>query len=146
MTDVSAVGLSLRISASVTFPNGFTVTSFADDGDNGVSENSEIIGDAIGLNAELITWDTPKSIPYNVNVIPNTEDETNLQTLLNANRTTKNKRSVKDVVTIVETNPITGATRTFKQGKIKGGPVGYQYGGDGRIKNRQYTFIFEDVV
>lgn len=146
MPDVSAVGLNLRITADKTFPNGFTVTSFADDGDNGVSENSEIIGEAMGLNADLITWETPKFIPYAITVLPHTEDDNNLKLLLAANTTTKNHKSVKDVITLVETDPVTGATTTYKQGKIKGGPKGYQYGSDGRIKNRQYTFTFEDVV
>lgn len=146
MPDVSAVGLSLRITADKTFPNGFIVTTFADDGDNGVSENSEIIGEAMGLNADLITWGTPKTIPYSITVIPHTDEDNNLKALLDANTTTKNHKSVKDIITIVETDPVTGKTNTYKQGRIKSGPKGYQYGSDGRIKNRQYSFTFEDVV
>lgn len=146
MSDVSSIGLSVRITASNTFPNGFTVTSYADDGDNGVTENIEIADEAVGLNGDLITWSKTSKIPYTVNVIPNTEDAQNLDILLKANRATKYHRSAKDIITIVETNPTTLKTRTLREGHIKSGAISDVYGSDGRIKTKQFTFVFSDVV
>lgn len=146
MADVSAVGLSIRLTASITFPNGINLTSFPEDGDNGINGNTDIADNASGLNGDLITWKKVNGIEYTLNIIPNTDDEKNLDTLFQANRYSKNRKAVSDEITVVETNPITGATKTYKKGIIKSGAVGYQYGGDGRIKNKSYGFVFEDVV
>lgn len=47
---------------------------------------------------------------------------------------------------MVVTNPVTGIPKTYKNGRIKNGQVGYQYGGDGRIKTKSYGFVFEDAI
>ena len=146
VADVSAVGLAIRLRASITFPMGISLTSFPEDGDNGISGNTDIADNASGLNGDLITWKKVNGIEYNINVIPNTVDENLMNKLMQANRTSKNRRGRRDIITITEINPTSGKTRTFKNGVLKSGPVGDQFGGDGRIKNKQYTFVFEDVV
>lgn len=146
MQDVSSVGIALRLTASITFPNGINLTAFPEDGDIGATGNVDIAGNASGVNGDLITWKTVNGIEVNVPVIPNTEDETNLDFLFEANRAAKNKTPKHDVIQIVATNPVTGTTKTYKNGVCKNGVVGYQYGGDGRIKNKVYGFVFEDVV
>lgn len=146
MQDVSSVGISLRLVASITFPNGILLTAYPEDGDIGASGDVEIAGNASGVNGDLITWKTVSGINVNVPIIPNTEDEINLDILYNANRAAKNRRPAKDIIQIVAINPVTGLTKTYKNGVIKTGLPGYQYGGDGRIKNKVYGFVFEDVV
>ena len=146
MQDVSSVGIALRLTASITFPNGIDLTAFPEDGDIGATGNIDIAGNASGVNGDLITWKTVNGIEVNVPVIPHTEDETNLDILFEANRAAKNKTPKHDVIQIVATNPVTGTTKTYKNGVIKNGTAGYQYGGDGRIKNKVYGFVFEDVV
>ncbi len=146
MQDVSSVGIALRLTASVTFPNGIDLTAFPEDGDIGATGNIDIAGNASGVNGELITWKTVNGIEVNVPVIPHSEDEVNLDMLFEANRAAKNRQAKHDIIQIVATNPVTGATKTYKNGVIKNGLAGYQYGGDGRIKNKTYGFVFEDVV
>lgn len=146
MQEVSSTGIALRLTASVTFPNGIDLTAFPEDGDIGVTGNIDIAGNASGVNGDLIVWKTVNGVEVNVPIIPNTQDEVNLDILFDANRAAKNKRARFDVITIVATNPVTGATKTYKNGVIKNGAPGYQYGGDGRIKNKTYGFVFEDVV
>ena len=146
MQDTSSVGIAVYIRASVTFPAGITVTAFPEDGDFGTTGNTEIAGNASGVNGDLIVWKTASSVEVNVPIIPNTQDEANLDILFSANRGAKNRFPKKDVITMVVTNPVTGVVKTYKNGVIKNGAVGYQYGGDGRIKTKTYGFVFEDAI
>lgn len=146
MQDVSSIGLSLFIRASKTFPLGVTITAFPEDSDPGITGNTDIAGNASGINGDLITWTTVNGIEFNVPVIPNTENDSLLDILYTANRGSVNRFPAKDEITIVATNPVTGVVKTYTKGRIKTGPVGYQYGGDGRIKTKSYGFVFEDAV
>ena len=59
MQDISASGISLLVRGSVTFPNGFTVTQFADDADPFDLPALEIAATAMNLNGELVTCRPP---------------------------------------------------------------------------------------
>lgn len=146
MTDTSAVGIALRLTASVTYPQGITLTAFPEDGDIGPSGDNEIAGNASGVNGDLIWWKTVNGIEVSVPVIPNTIDDDSLATLYHANRAAKNRFPKKDIIQIVATNPVTGVSTTYKNGIVKNGRIGYTYGGDGRIKTKTYSFVFEDAV
>lgn len=146
MQDVSTIGLSIRLTASITFPYGIELNAFPEEGENGPADSQEIAGNVSGVNGDLIVWKTVNGIEYTLNLIPNTEQEALMDVLLQANRGAKNRFPKKDVITIVETNPVTGAVKTYKNGVIKTGAVGYRYGNDGRIRNKAYGFVFEDCV
>lgn len=146
MQDTSAVGIALRLTASVTYPQGITLTAFPEDGDIGASGDNEIAGNASGVNGDLIWWKTVNGIEVSVPVIPNTIDDDSLAALYHANRAAKNRFPKKDIIQIVATNPVTGVSITYKNGIIKNGRIGYNYGGDGRIKTKTYSFVFEDAV
>lgn len=144
--DSSAIGVAVRLTASVTYPNGINFTAFPDDGDVGITGNTEIAGNASGVNGDLIWWKTVNGIEVNIPIIPNTEEESLLNILFDANRGSKNRFPKKDIIQLVVTNPVTGVAKTYKNGIIKNGSVGYQYGGDGRVKTKTYGFVFEDAV
>lgn len=146
MQDTSSIGIAVTLKASITFPAGISFTAFPEDGDVGVTGNNEIAGNASGVNGDLITWKTVNGIETNVPIIPNTEEEALLDLLFNANRGSKNRFPVKDIINMVVVNPVTGVTKTYTNGVIKNGAVGYQYGGDGRIKTKTYGFVFEDAI
>ncbi len=146
MQDSSSIGVHVVLKASNTYPNGIIFSAFPEDGDVGDTGQTEIAGNASGINGDLITWTTVNGIELNLPIIPNTTEEAALDRLYQANRGSKNHFPAKDVITIVITNPITGVVSTYKNGRIKTGPVGYQYGGDGRIKTKSYGFVFEDKV
>lgn len=144
--DSSAIGVMVRLTASITYPYGVNFTAFPEDGDVGVTGNTDIAGNASGINGDLIWWKTVAGIEVNIPVIPNTEADSLLEVLFDANRGSKNRYPKKDIIQLVVTNPITGIAKTYKNGVIKNGAVGNQYGGDGRIKTKTYGFVFEDAV
>lgn len=146
MQDASTIGLSIRLIASITYPAGIELNAFPEDGENGPADSTEIAGNASGVNGDLITWKTVNGIEYTLNLIPNTEQEALMDVLYQGNRGAKNRIPKKDVITLVEVNPVTGAVKTYKNGVIKAGAAGYRYGNDGRIRNKTYSFIFEDCV
>lgn len=146
MQDTSSIGVMVRLTASITYPAGIVFMAFPDDSDVGVTGNTEIAGNASGVNGDLIWWKTVNGIETQVPIIPNTVEESLLDILFNANRASKNRFPKKDIIQLVVTNPVTGVCKTYMNGIIKNGAVGYQYGGDGRIKTKTYGFVFEDAV
>ena len=100
-TNVSGFGLTAQIVAGTTFPNGVTITAFADDADPLDSPDFTAADTAFGLNGDMIVWSRANGIEIAINVIPTTEDDDNLDALLDANRVGKNKSSSRDSVEII---------------------------------------------
>ena len=144
--DSSTIGISARLVASQTYPNGITLTAFPEDGDLGITGNTAIGSHASGVNGHLIVWKTANGVTVNLPLIPNTEDSALMDRLYAANQPAPNKFVAKDIIQLVITNPITGVPTTYKNGWLEEGPAGYQYGLDGRIKSKVYTMTFESVV
>lgn len=145
MIDISAYGLSITITASNTFPQGITITEFADDGDPIDTPSQQVKDTAMGLNGRLMAWSTANPIVRTVTCIPGSDDDRNLQVLLEANRVGQGKRSVNDVITMVTTYP-NGRTETCTQGTITEGMIGQSVASAGRLKTKSYTFAFENAA
>lgn len=143
--DVSGVGLTINLKASVTFPSGFSVTQFADDGDSISFDEMEIGGSAMGLNGDLITWDkiTPINVP--INVIPNSDDDKNLEVLFEANRAAKGKKTAKDVITMSIIYP-DGRSATLSGGRLLKGKAANSVASEGRMTSKSYAFAFENIT
>lgn len=135
---------NINIKASKTFPTSFTVSQFADDTDPLDSAAIEVQSSAMGANGDLIIWNSPKAIPVTIAVIPNSDDDINLQALLNANRKTKNRRVANDVITMTVTYA-DDSTKTLTGGAILSGIALRGSSSDNRLKTMPYTFVFEDV-
>lgn len=146
MQDSSSIGVRVFLIASVTFPRGITFQAFPEDGDVGTNGEIDIASSASGVNGELIWWKTVTGIQTQVPLIPNTPEEALMDMLFQANRGAKNRFPKKDIITMVVTNPVTGVVSTYKNGYVRNGNVGYTYGGDGRIKTKNYGFTFEDKI
>ncbi len=146
MQDTSSIGVSCRLIASVTYPAGITFTAFPEDSDLGTNGEMDIAGNASGVNGDLITWSTVSGVEVQIPLIPNTEEESLMDAIFQANRASKNRFPKRDIITLVVTNPVTGTVKTYLNGVIKRGSVGYTYGGDGRIRTKNYGFVFEDAV
>lgn len=144
MLNISGFALSALVSASATFPNGVVVKAFGDDADPLDSPDFAAADTAMGLNGDLIVWTRPSGIELALAVIPTSEDDINLETLLNANRVGKNKSGARDTVNIVITYP-NGTRVTASQGVIVLGPVMMSVASAGRFKTRVYRFRFESV-
>ncbi len=142
MANISGI-TSIRIVASSTFPLGFSVTQFSDDTDPLDSASIEVQSAVMGANGNLITWNSPKGIPVTIAVIPNTEDDINLQALLNANRKTRNRTVANDVITMVVTYADESIS-TLTNGAILSGIVLRGSTSENRLKTMPYGFMFED--
>ena len=115
MINVSGFGASIRLVASNTFPNGVTLSDFADDADPIDAPDLQISEAAMGLNGDLVVWNRANPLEVGVNIIPTSESDVNLDVLAAANRVGKRKNSAKDVITLVLTYP-SGMVITLNKG------------------------------
>ena len=67
--DVSAMGLKVTIVAVPSYPVGFTVTQFADDGDSVNVPDMTIMQSGMGVNGDLVIWRTATPCNVTLNVI-----------------------------------------------------------------------------
>ena len=145
MTDLSTTGMALRVLASNTFPQGFTVTEFASDSDPWDAPNLDIATVEMDLNGNLNSFSTPVPLTRTIGMTPGSEDEANMRALYEANRVGKDKRSARDVITIVATWP-DGSTETLGNGKMTSGPSGKSTTQAARMKSVTYGFAFESYA
>ena len=145
MIDVSGMGLVVNIKASNTFPSGFAVTQFADDGDSITFDEMEIGGSAMGLNGDLVTWGKVAPINVPINVIPSGDDDINLGILFEANRAGRGKKTAKDVITMTVIYP-NGKSTTLSGGRLLKGKPSNSVASEGRMTSKSYSFAFENIT
>lgn len=140
--DVSAFGTYVYLVASNTFPAGIKLGQWADDADPVDSPNIKIGDAAVGVNGDLIVWAKGVPLPLTINCVPGSDDDRNLQTLWDANRVGQGKLSARDIITATIIYP-NGSQVTLDTGKITGGPAAGSVAGAGRLKTKQYEFMFQ---
>ncbi|MCC8381091.1 MULTISPECIES: phage tail fiber protein [Xenorhabdus] len=143
MYDISATGLSLVIQASTTFPAGIQITQFADDADPLDLPAVDIAQTGMDINGNLTYWSTPTPQTVTINVLAGSEEDENLAILLEANTAKKGRRHAGDIITLVASYG-DGSTTTARNGKITNGSRGNSAASAGRLKSKQYTFVFQD--
>jgi hypothetical protein len=141
--DISATGLSLTIIASVTYPNGFTVTEFADDADPLDFPAIDIATASMNVNGDLVVYSSPVPLNSTINVIPGSAADNNLSIIYEANRAAKGKTVARDVITMIVNYP-DGTTATASNGKMVNGIPGKGVASAGRLKTPSYGFSFQD--
>lgn len=141
--DVSAFGFVLTVIASNTFPNGFTVSAFADDSDPFDFPSIAVNDVAMGLNGDLISWSKATPLKTTMSMIPGTDEDVNMAVLLEANRVGQGKLSARDLITVTAVYP-DGSTLSLTQGKITNGPPSHSIASSGRVKTNVYGFAFEN--
>ena len=144
-TDISGFGFKLNLIASKTFPNGVTVSQFADDADPFDTPAIQYADKAMGLNGDMVTWSAPAPLEITINIIPDSDDDVNLSALAEANRVSKGKNSSRDEITMVGIYP-SGKIRTFTGGKLTNGVPADSIASAGRLKTKPYTFAFEQMA
>lgn len=145
MEDISGIGITVTIFASKTFPAGLTLSQFADDADPLDLPDIEILSEGMNVNGELVTWLTPKPLPVDLNIIPNTEDARNLDILFDANRPAYKKVAVRDIITLVVNYP-DGKKKVLNNGRPKTYAPASSIASAGRYKSRHYQFVFENKI
>ncbi|WP_237386226.1 phage tail fiber protein [Xenorhabdus sp. Sc-CR9] len=143
MNDVSATGLSLVIQATKTFPSGIQITQFADDADPLDLPAVDIAQTGMDINGNLVAWSAPTPQAVTINVLAGSEEDENLSILLEANTAKRGRRHAGDIITIVASYG-DGSTTTARNGKITNGSRGNSAASAGRLKSKQYTFVFQD--
>lgn len=143
--DISAMGLKVTIMAVPSYPVGFTVTQFADDGDSLSLADMTIMSSGMGVNGDLVVWRTATPCNVTLNVIPGTEDCDNLENLFKLNITQKNKISSKDLITMSIERP-DGTVAMLTNGYIVAGKPAQDYSSNGRAKSRSFSFVFENNI
>lgn len=145
MQDISGFGSRVTVRASVTFPQGFTLTQFPDDADPFDSPALQIADKAMGLNGDMVKWSKANPVPLTLSVIPDTDDDRNMAVLFEANRVARGKQSARDVITVTIVYP-DGKTKTFSRGCITDGPPATGVASAGRKKTKSYVFAFETLA
>lgn len=145
MQDISGFGIRVVLRASVTFPQGISLTQFADDADPFDTPSQQIMDKAMGLNGDMVVWSKANPITPTLNVIPNTDDDRNLQVLAEANRVGRGKTSARDVITMTVIYP-DGRSLTLTQGKITDAILTQPVASAGRLKTKPFAFAFENMT
>lgn len=143
--DVSALGIKATLVAAPSYPVGFTITQFADDGDSLNVPDMTIMQSGMGVNGDLVVWRTAVPCEVDINVIPGTDDCKNLENLFKLNMVQKNKVASKDVITLTIQHP-NGKIDILTNGYIIGGKPVQDYTASGRAKTRTFRFMFENNV
>lgn len=143
--NVSGYGITVTLVASVTFPQGLTITQFADDSDPFDSASTAIAEAASGVNGDLVVWSKAAPIPATLSLISGSEDDYNLAALYEANRPSASKAPAGDVITMTVIYP-DGSSETASEGAILSGPPMRSVASSGKQKARQYAFAFADRV
>lgn len=141
--DVSGFGIVVGLVASVTFPAGITITQFADDADPLDMPSIKIADTAMGLNGDLITWAKANPLPATLNIIPGSNDDTNLSILAEANRVGQGKNGARDSITMTVRYP-SGKVVTLSQGVITDAMFGNSVASAGRQKTKPFVMSFQN--
>jgi hypothetical protein len=145
MQDISGFGIRVILRASVTFPQGVSLTQFADDADPFDTPSQQLMDKAMGLNGDMVVWSKANPITPTLNVIPDTDDDRNLQVLAEANRVGRGKISARDVITMTVIYP-SGRSLTLTQGKITDAIVTQPVASGGRLTTKAFAFAFENMT
>lgn len=143
--NLSASGLRIEIVSLPTHPYGFTVTAYTDDADPFDVSQLSLADFKMGVNGDLILIHKPAGIELTINVIPGSDDDKALETLLDANRVAKNKVSYQDVITMTIVYP-DGMTKVLNNGAIIGGTPLTGVSSQGKLKTKSYRFVFEGKI
>lgn len=139
--NISGFGARITLIASSTFPQGFTLSQFADDADSLDIPELAIADSGMGLNGTHVVWSKPGVIDLTLNMVPTTVEDKNLEILHEANRVAEGKSVAGDVVTL-SIAYANGAVVTLAEGIIVSGAPTLGISQAGRLKTRPYKFRF----
>jgi hypothetical protein len=141
MGDISAFGSSIRLVASNTFPQGIQIDQFSDEADPFDFASMDIAAFEMDINGNPITWSIANGIPFTLNILPGSETATDMNTLFDANRSSFNKRSAFDEITITVIYP-SGDKKVLSKGVLLNGTPGTGVTSEGKKKPKTYGFMF----
>ncbi len=141
MIDISTVGSGVTIFSLTSFPMGFRVGSFADDGDSLVVEPTEVSGFEKLYDGRIFGFDKTSPVLLSLNVIPNTEEDINLKILLQKRKSNPTFLALPDDITMV-ISYADGGRNVLSEGVMVGGSIADSMLSAGRKKSNTYSFAF----
>lgn len=152
MIDISTVGAKIDI----TFKDNKRkiITQFSDEGTPFECPDVDVSTNAKNLNGQMISSRTPSVYPVSITVIPGSEEDLFLQRRLAeaaiqpGNVTSIGELAVSSLIVSIPAINESGEGSsaidyTFKNGRLKSGPMGPSTSAEGRMSARTYTFEFE---
>ena len=103
----------------------------------------DIAQTGMDINGNLVSWSTPTPQTVTINVLAGSEEDQNLAILLDANTAKRGRRAAGDNITMVASYG-NGSTTTARNGRITNGSRGSSVSSAGRLKSKQYIFVFQD--
>lgn len=155
MIDVSFTGATIVISADAI--GSTTITEFYDEGSPLQCSEIEVTGNSLTLNGTLVTWAKPSAYVVSVTVVPESENDNSLRTLLEKSHV----KHASSGTTVYSVDPVAVDTTmtikapgismdhktkreyTFSAGRILSGPSAISANAEGKLSGNTYTFIFE---
>lgn len=141
MIDISGHGTSVTVVALSSFPQGFSLTKFADDQDPISCEAVEPTGFEMLYDGSLFAFDKAAPIKVVISTVPNSDDDINLKILLQARKGAAKIIPLPDVTSIIISYP-DGGRVMLSGGTIISGPLADSIQASGRKKGNSYTFVF----
>ena len=152
MIDISTVGAQIKIKFKDNKQK--TITQFSEEGTPFECPDVDVSTNAKNLNGQMISSRTPSIYPVSITVIPGSEEDMFLQRrLADAAIQPGNVKSIAElavsslIVSIPAINESgegsSAIDYTFKNGRLKSGPMGPSTSAEGRMSARTYTFEFE---
>ena len=145
MQNVTATGTRITLYSQPTFPNGITLSTLPADTDPLDSPAVQLAEWQTGANGDLILYKHPVPIEVNFSTVAGSEEDKALEILFDANRVAKNKISYNDVITLVIQYP-DGHSAVLSNGFLVRGTAVIGISGDGKLKTRQWSCVFESKV
>lgn len=140
--DISGFGLRARLVASTTYPVGVSITRFADDTDPLDAPVVTAAEVAMGLNGDLVAWNSPNPRLVTLAVIPGSDEDRALAMLVEANTAARGRMPARDRITLTVIYP-DGRQTTLSEGVVLTGSPILSVASAGRYKTRVYQYAFE---
>ena len=152
MIDISTVGAKIDIKFKDNKQK--TITQFSDEGTPFECPDVDVSTNAKNLNGQMVSSRTPSVYPVSITVIPGSEEDMFLQRRLAeaaiqpGNVTSIAELAISSLIVSIpainESGEGSNAIEyTFKNGRLKSGPMGPSTSAEGRMSARTYTFEFE---
>lgn len=143
ITDISASGVTARLTASKTFPNGIDLNNWASGTSPFDSPEVTVAGAEMNMNGYLHTNTAPTPRTITLAFPANSDEDNNLAALADQNLAGRGRRVAGDVIQLSFAFP-NGKTVRYTDGLITAYKPSVSTGTDGKMTDATYTFTFAD--
>lgn len=145
MNQVGNHGIHATIMAFKTFPMGFTISKFSDDVAPIEFSPTQVADHEFLVDGSLFKFDTSAMVSVKISVIPGSEDDNNLNILLNSSRSLFKIGGFPELLGISIMYP-NQSPIILSSGYMRTGMFGTTVMESGRSKGKTYEFVFENTT